>query len=222
MFLCIRLTKILTTCIFAAWLSMIILLSGDIHENPGPDSVTSLVDEESDLSSCSTESIDHLFSMMHLNIQSIVPKLDLVRTESMAYDIMVFSESWLKPTVSNDSIAIANFHMPFRHDRQDRPGGGVIMYVRDSLYCKRRTDLEIQNLEAVWAEVHVKNNTVLVGGFYRPPDVHIDYHDLISESVDRACNTQIKDIVLLGDFNCDASKTSKNRILDLMQQYNFD
>ena len=93
-FLCIRLTKILTTCIFAAWISIIILLSGDIHENPGPDSVTSLAEEESDLSSCSTESIDHLISMMHLNIQSIVPKMDLVRTESMAYDIMVFSESW--------------------------------------------------------------------------------------------------------------------------------
>ena len=51
-FLCIRLTKILT--IFAAWLSIIILISGDIHENPGPDSVASLAEEESDLSSCST------------------------------------------------------------------------------------------------------------------------------------------------------------------------
>ena len=88
------LTKIVTTCIFAAWLSIIILLSGDIHENPGPDSVTSLAEEESDLSSCSTESTDHWISMMHLNIQSIVPKMDHVRTESMAYDIMVFSESW--------------------------------------------------------------------------------------------------------------------------------
>ena len=45
---------------------------------------------------------------------------------------------------------------------------------------------------------------------------------MISESVDRACNTQIKDIVLLGDFNCDASKPQNNRILNLMQQYNFD
>ena len=127
MFLCIRLTKILTTCIFAAWLSIIILLSGDIHENPGPDSVTSLADEESDLSSCSTESIDHLFSMMHLNIQSIVPKLDLVRTESMAYDIMAkifnkslqhahFPSSWkyanVTPIHKKDDKSLPNNYRP--------------------------------------------------------------------------------------------------------------
>ena len=45
---------------------------------------------------------------------------------------------------------------------------------------------------------------------------------MVSESVDRACSTKIKDIVLLGDFNCDASKPQNNRILNIMQQYNFD
>ena len=198
------------------------LLSGDIQENPGPESVSSLADEERDLSSCSTESLDHLFSIMHLNIQCIVPKLDLVETESMAYDIMVYSESWLKPTVTNDSVTIANFHKPFRCDRDGRLGGGVIIYLRDSYYCKRRNDLEIINFEAVWVEVHIKNKTILVGGFYRPINAKVEYYDLVSENVDRACNTQIKDIVLLGDFKCDASKPQNNRILNLMQQYNFD
>ena len=60
------------------------------------------------------------------------------------------------------------------------------------------------------------------GGFYRPPNAKVEYYDLVSESVDRACSTQIKDILLLGDFNCDAYKPQNNRILNLMQQYNFD
>ena len=96
---------------FCYVLLILILLSGDIQENPGPDSVSSLADEESDLSPCSTDSLDHLFSIMHLNIQSIVPKLDLVETESLAYDIMVYSESWPKPTVSNDSACVRGFPM---------------------------------------------------------------------------------------------------------------
>ena len=45
---------------------------------------------------------------------------------------------------------------------------------------------------------------------------------MVSESLDRACSTQVKDIVLLDDFDCDASKPQNNRILDLMQQNNFD
>ena len=41
-------------------------------------------------------------------------------------------------------------------------------------YFKHRTDLQIVNLEAVWVEVHIKNKTILVGGFYRPPNASDD------------------------------------------------
>ena len=91
-----------------------------------------------------------------MNIQSILPKLDLIKCESLAYDVLVFTESWLKPEIKNDDLLIDNFLPPFRFDRCNRPGGGVIIYVRDTLTCKRRTDLELQNLEAVWIEIVVK------------------------------------------------------------------
>ena len=58
-------------------------------------------------------------------------------------DVLVFSENWLKPEVSNDKICIGNFLPPFRTDRNNRPGGGVVIYVRDTFSCIRRTDLEI-------------------------------------------------------------------------------
>ena len=41
---------------------------------------------------------------------------------------------------------------PFQTDRCDRPGGGVVVYVRDTLTCRRRPDLEIRGLEAVCVE----------------------------------------------------------------------
>ena len=31
---------------------------------------------------------------MHLNIQSLAPKIDLVRAESTAYDVMIVTETW--------------------------------------------------------------------------------------------------------------------------------
>ena len=68
---------------------------------------------------------------------------------------------------------------PFRTDRKDRPGGGVIIYVRDTLFCKQRPDLEIQGLESTWVEIQIKSKKVLVGGFYRPPNSSPDYFDLI-------------------------------------------
>ena len=63
-------------------------------------------------------------------------------------------------------------------------------------YFKRRTDLEIRELEAVWVELRVKGKTVLLGGFYTPPNSNNAYFNLISESVDRAYNTNISDIII--------------------------
>ena len=75
----------------------LILLSVDVYPNPGPDYVTSLAD----LSVSNSVLANHL-SIMHLNIQSILPKLDLIKCESLAYDVLVFSESWLKPATANN------------------------------------------------------------------------------------------------------------------------
>ena len=57
---------------------------------------------------------------------------------------------------------------PYRTDRLERTGGGVVIYVRDTFLCRRRDDLEIRGLEAVWVEVKVKGKCILVGAFYRP------------------------------------------------------
>ena len=42
--------------------------------------------------------------------------------------------------------------------------------MRDSIYYKRRNDLEVQGLEEACVETRVKSKTLLVGGFYRPPN----------------------------------------------------
>ena len=96
--------------------------------------------------------------------------MDIVRNEAEAYDVLVFSESWLKPGIHNDTIQIENFMPPFRADRVGRLGGGVVIYDKDPFYCKRRTDIEILGVEAVWVELKVKSKTVLIGGFYRAPN----------------------------------------------------
>ena len=51
---------------------------------------------------------------------------------------------------------------PQRTDRFDRPGGGVVVYVKDSFLLRRRSDLEIRGLEAVWVELRLKGKTLLL------------------------------------------------------------
>ena len=156
---------------------------------------------------------------IHLNVQSLLPKLDLIAAESEAYDVLVFSESWLKLDIKNSSVYLNNFHPHFRTNRSDRPGGGVVIYVRDSIYCKRRNDLEVQGLEAAWVEIRVKSKTLLAGGFYRTPNSNAAYFELISESMNRAYNTNISDIFILSGFNYNLAMVNVNKMTDLIQEY---
>lgn len=212
---------VLWTITFALWLSVLLLRNGDVHPNPGPDSGNDTL--ESSLSSTSTlqEMLSNHLSIFHINIQSLQPKLDLLKCEAEAYDVLVFSESWLKPTIPNEDISFENFMPPFRRDRTGRLGGGVAVYVRETFPCKRRTDLEIGGLEAVWVEILVRSKKILLGGFYRPPDSNTDYFNLIVESIDRAYNLNISDIIITGDFNCDMFSNHGNKIRDLMHQFNL-
>ena len=123
---------------FSLWPVELIILSGDVHSDPGPNSVNSSDQgSEASLSNVSLQEMSacHL-SIFHLNIQSLRPKL--LRAEPEAYDIAVFSESWLKANITDDEVLLDRFLPPFRSDWLDRPGGWVVIYVRDSLCCKRR------------------------------------------------------------------------------------
>ena len=103
----------------------VILLNGDIHQTPGPASGSNQT-EGSFSSLDSRELLSNHLSILHLNIQSLLPKIDPIRAETDSFDIAIFSESWLKPCTTDDEISLVNFLPPFRTDRLDRPGGGVI------------------------------------------------------------------------------------------------
>jgi hypothetical protein len=81
---------------FCIVLCILLIISG-VEQNPGPSlSVSSRsFSSVSDLSSdCSV--FKNNVSFHHLNVQSIVPKLDIITAEYSSYDILSFTESWLK------------------------------------------------------------------------------------------------------------------------------
>ena len=58
----------------------------------------------------------------------------------------------------------------------------VFDYVKDTFSCKRRTDLELRDQEALWIEIHVKSRKMLpAAGLYRQPKSNTAYFDLVAE-----------------------------------------
>ena len=119
---------------FLVFVLSTLLHIGCVELNPGPSGV---FDEDSSVSSVNdlsmTSGISELFSnsvsFLHLNIQSLAPKLELITAEYEDFDILSFSESWLNGNNTDDSIKLLNFQPPFRKDRSlNRLGGGIVVY----------------------------------------------------------------------------------------------
>ena len=165
---------------FLLIICFLLLVCHGIHPNPGPEQVISIV---------------------HNNIRSLQNKAIYVEAELSMFDTIAISETWLYKDFPENKIQINGYQKPERCDRPDNTHwGGVAIYVKNNMYCKRRRDLEVDELEAVWVEVRVGQETLLVGCFYKPPDARVAYWNKIDESISKAGNTPYK-YVILGDFN---------------------
>ena len=196
-----KLTSESLTCILilSLLLSLLLLTCGDIHPNPGPPAPENI-------------------SIVHNNICSLQNKVPFVEAELTRFDIITLSETWLYESFPKEKLIITGYHPPLRLDREDKGGGGVAIYVKESLYYKHRPDLHVPGLEALWIEADINRETMLIGCFYRSPTEPVSYCDLIDESIRLALRTPHK-VFVLGDFNLDC-KDSLNRYIQRIMNLN--
>ena len=206
---------------------LVLLLSGDVHKNPGPlsSSSHSSICSASDLSiSSNVSSIDlsNHISFVHYNVQSVFSKLDILYTELRDFDIIAFSETWLNSSTSNNDLLFNSFHPPERKDRTSNSYGGLLLYIRDALYYRRRKDLEIADVECIWIELNLYTKTVLFGLFYRPPNTNVLDHSNLVDSIHLAVDTGIDNIIITGDFNLNInSQTTFNKVSSICREFSL-
>ncbi|KAI5755890.1 hypothetical protein M8J77_020447 [Diaphorina citri] len=117
------------------------------------------------------------FKCVHFNAQSIQPLWNEIRTivEDVDLHVILISESWLKPSLSDNIVRIPGYVL-LRHDREGRRGGGVAAYVRDDFPHKivTRSEPFPSNPGPKYMAVQVTLRTIklLVVVVYKPPDVH--------------------------------------------------
>jgi len=137
------------------------------------------------------------------NARSIRNKIHLL--EAVVFlenlDIISIVETWAKEE-DTLSLKLPEYHM-FQNIRKESKGGGVMIYVRESLGAKMREDLMqigSNQIESVWIELSNKEgNKILWGAFYRPPNSGVDYDRCMLDQIANTC--KYNDVVIVGDFN---------------------
>ncbi len=76
-------------------------------------------------------------TVLYYNARSILPKLDELRTSVLFQkpDIICIVETWLSEDVTDNELLLPDYQV-YRLDH-NRHGGGIVLYVHDSLSCKK-------------------------------------------------------------------------------------
>ena len=169
----------------------LLLLAGDVEVNPGP---------LNDLSIC------------HINVRSLCPNDRTKRIDEIhsllcirdGYDIICISETWLNSSITNDMIDIQGYQL-FRKDRMDKKGGGVAIYVSETIPARQRENLEHQSLEMLSLEIQSQGKRYILCCCYRPPGANanqaLEFIDNLQLVINNIIYDEPESFFILGDLN---------------------
>ena len=162
----------------------------------------------------------------NLNIRHLLPKIDeigIAMSEENGPDIIGICETFLNPSISCNQVTINGFsHIrKDRSDTQDKSGGGLILYFRNSITCKRSPEIEISNIETIWSEISMPNSKpFLICTAYRPPNATSDWIDKLEAELSVAQSSGLE-LILMGDINIDYRSCSNTKWLQLIQLFDL-
>ena len=184
---------------------LLILLSSDVHMNPGP-----------------RDPKVRKLNVCHCNIRGLNEcKMRSIKTSFCnQYDVITLSETFLNSTSSCD-LSLQGFHPIIRKDRRTF-GGGVAVYIRESLIHKRAIEYEINNeLELLWIELNTIDGKMLIGIAYRPPQDN-EFWNHLDENIEFIkSNSTIQYMMLIGDMNADHGTPNGRKLAQLCINQNL-
>ena len=87
----------------------------------------------------------------------------------------------------------------FRRDRIRRRGGGVILYVKESIQAyKIKVENETDYEEAVWCKIVSGNSKLTIGLVYRSPNINEEDNTKIQNAIKEVSKGEY---IIMGDFN---------------------
>ena len=147
------------------------------------------------------------FSVLHLNIRSLQKHFDnfksFVSELNFSFKIICLSETWLVDSKNAPNFNLTNYQMIHLNRNNGRIGGGVCIYIHESIAFKERKDLSISNNESEVLSIEIINTTknVVLSSVYRPPDSSIKEFKTSLKPIFDDIQKSNKDLYLVGDFN---------------------
>ena len=108
------------------------------------------------------------------------------------------TKSWANNDITNAELGLEGYVM-FRKDRIGRRGGGVLLYIKDTIPAY---EVQLQEKadcnEAIWCNLVTGHTTVIIGVVYRCPNITKQNNENIHNAITEVSKG---DCIIMADFN---------------------
>ena len=178
-----------------------------------PDSAYSLATELSPLYSDPVTSQNKPFSIIHANCRGINKSfeniINTVDELNFKVSVIAVTETWT--TVATENLyQITGYNPVFKSRNAVNLGGGVGIFILDSIPFVVRDDLCSSDncIETLFIEL--LHDNVIVGCVYRPPGLDVNEFTAYIETLFSKISKEHKTSFIAGDFNIDLLKTDSH------------
>lgn len=202
----------------------------DINLRDGPESICNYFSTESlqSLLSNNAMNTDDYLSLFHLNIRSLPKHFDdltvYLSMLPLQFKIIGLTETWL----TSQKVSLYNIQ-GYNHVhtcRSDRSGGGVSLFIHDSLTFSIRSDLTNfleHEAESLFLECTIpfQKGKIIIGCIYRPPNLNYNtFIDCLTSTLN-TISSEMKTCYILGDFNINLLHPQSYAFTDHLSAYAF-
>ena len=135
-----------------------------------------------------------------LNARSIInKKTELnIMVNDIKPHIIGITESWANNDITNAELGLEGYVM-FRKDRIGRRGGGVLLYIKDTIPAYEvQLHEEADCNDAIWCNLVTGHTAVIIGVVYRCPNITKQNNEKIHNAINEVSKG---DCIIMGDFN---------------------
>ncbi|XP_049426565.1 uncharacterized protein LOC125885132 [Epinephelus fuscoguttatus] len=158
----------------------------------------------------------------HLNIRSLCNKREQLKhiLHESNLDCLAISESWLKTQSPEALVSMPGYNV-FRKDRLKGKGGGVLLYVKNTLTCREIVWSTAFNFDCVGVEITLsKEMSFSLICIYRQPTAKVDFYDQLKLLLN-SCDSN-REKIIVGDFNINwDDKQSRKNLKQIMDAHNL-
>lgn len=124
------------------------------------------------------------------------------RANTGSYSVIGVTEAWTNESIYDAELSIEGYNM-YRKDRKGTSGGGLILYIKNSIRAgvnEQLTNSEFE--ESLWCNAELNDQRLLIGLCYRSPTSTMENDGKLVILMENAVlQTKANHVLIMGDFN---------------------